>query len=185
MAASANAVLALPDERLAIETCRASEPEVALALLANDPSAPVLTSAERRVLLLLLRGFGNDAIAAARGTAVRTVANQVSTLLRKFGTGSRTELAAQVARLAHGEIELEQRAREASSAALTLARLNPRQRLALGLRARGHSLKYIGYELGVTPSTVSGVLKSGMRALGVRSGLELSTLFALTNPANG
>jgi DNA-binding CsgD family transcriptional regulator len=53
-----------------------------------------LTEAEVAVGALVLRGLGNDAIAAARATSPRTVRNQLSSLFRKLGVGSRTELAA-------------------------------------------------------------------------------------------
>ena len=55
-------------------------------------AAPALTDAEHDVLRLLLLGKNNRAIAEARGTSRRTVANQISVLLRKFGVGSRLEL---------------------------------------------------------------------------------------------
>lgn len=63
----------------------------------SPPSAgPRLTPAERAVMALLLAGKSNAEIAKARKTAVRTVANQVASLFRKFGVGSRAELAAKV-----------------------------------------------------------------------------------------
>lgn len=58
--------------------------------------APALTAAERAVMALLLAGKSNGEIAKHRKTAVRTVANQVASLFRKFGVGSRAELAAKV-----------------------------------------------------------------------------------------
>jgi len=57
---------------------------------------PTLTPAERAVMALLLAGRSNSEIAKHRKTAVRTVANQVASLFRKFGVGSRAELAATV-----------------------------------------------------------------------------------------
>ncbi|HEX8795208.1 MAG TPA: LuxR C-terminal-related transcriptional regulator, partial [Polyangiaceae bacterium] len=56
-----------------------------------------LTPTEREVLEAVCAGRSNAAIAAARGTAVRTVANQVASLLRKFRVRSRHELAAKLA----------------------------------------------------------------------------------------
>ena len=56
-------------------------------------SPPELTSAERGVLRLLMDGKTNADIAAERGTSPRTVANQIAVLFRKFGVGSRIELA--------------------------------------------------------------------------------------------
>jgi DNA-binding NarL/FixJ family response regulator len=53
---------------------------------------PQLTSAERAVLVRVVRGESNQAIAAARNTSVRTIANQVASLLRKTGAASRFDL---------------------------------------------------------------------------------------------
>ncbi|MHB8417534.1 MAG: response regulator transcription factor [Myxococcales bacterium] len=52
-----------------------------------------VTPAEREVACLLCRGASNQAIAAQRGTSLRTVANQVSSLMRKLGVDSRVQLA--------------------------------------------------------------------------------------------
>ena len=51
-----------------------------------------LTPAEQRVLDLVRGGLSNAQVAAARGTSVRTVANQVASLFRKLGVQSRAEL---------------------------------------------------------------------------------------------
>lgn len=56
-----------------------------------------LSAAEADVLELLLAGGSNREIAQARGTCERTVANQVASLFRKLGVGSRSELAAHAA----------------------------------------------------------------------------------------
>jgi DNA-binding NarL/FixJ family response regulator len=53
-----------------------------------------LSDAERAVAEALLEGQSNAEIAAARGVAVRTIANQVASIFRKLGVRSRTELAA-------------------------------------------------------------------------------------------
>ena len=55
-----------------------------------------LTRAERAVLARMLRGDTNHAISRERGTSARTVANQVSVILRKFGVSSRNELSVKV-----------------------------------------------------------------------------------------
>ena len=52
-----------------------------------------MTDAERAVVLLLLQGATNREIALRRGTAERTIANQVQSIYRKLGVASRTELA--------------------------------------------------------------------------------------------
>lgn len=56
------------------------------------PDAPVLTASERAVGQLLLEGLSDAAIAARRGTSVRTVSKQVSSVYRKLGVSSRREL---------------------------------------------------------------------------------------------
>ncbi len=70
-------------------------------LIADEPSAatlPGLTEAERDIARRLCAGSSNREIARARGTSARTVANQVSKLLRKLGVGSRLEVALHLAR---------------------------------------------------------------------------------------
>jgi DNA-binding NarL/FixJ family response regulator len=51
-----------------------------------------LSSAESEVLARVVRGESNAAIAKARKTSARTVANQVASLLRKTRSASRYEL---------------------------------------------------------------------------------------------
>jgi DNA-binding CsgD family transcriptional regulator len=51
-----------------------------------------LTAAEREVVRRMLLGASNADMARARGTSVRTIANQVASALRKLGIGSRLEL---------------------------------------------------------------------------------------------
>ncbi|HEY5922199.1 MAG TPA: helix-turn-helix transcriptional regulator [Kofleriaceae bacterium] len=57
-----------------------------------EPPPAELTSAERDVLTRVVRGESNSAIAASRMTSVRTIANQVASLLRKTGAASRFDL---------------------------------------------------------------------------------------------
>ena len=52
------------------------------------------------------------------------------------------------------------------------------------LRARGHSLKFISYELGLSVPTVSLELREALRVLGVRSVLELGAIFAPASSRN-
>lgn len=59
---------------------------------AERPAAPALTDAERDVLARIAAGASNEAIARARKSSPRTVANQVASLLRKLGAASRYEL---------------------------------------------------------------------------------------------
>jgi DNA-binding NarL/FixJ family response regulator len=53
-----------------------------------------LTGSERAIGVALARGRSNREIAETRGTSVRTVANQVASLLRKLGVSSRAEAGA-------------------------------------------------------------------------------------------
>lgn len=54
---------------------------------------PALTAAEREVVQRVLEGATTSAIAAARRTSPRTVANQLQSIFRKLGIASRAELA--------------------------------------------------------------------------------------------
>lgn len=58
----------------------------------------VLTPSEREVARCVAAGMNNAAVAATRGTSARTVANQLASLYRKMGVGSRAELRAALAR---------------------------------------------------------------------------------------
>lgn len=66
------------------------------AMLSRDPRAgfadTALTAAERDVLELLQLGLSNEEIAKMRSRSVRTIANQVASLLRKTGRPSRRGL---------------------------------------------------------------------------------------------
>jgi DNA-binding CsgD family transcriptional regulator len=55
---------------------------------------PDLTRAEREVVELVLRGYTDREVAAYRGTAARTVANQLRAVYGKLGINSRAELVA-------------------------------------------------------------------------------------------
>jgi len=61
-----------------------------------SPPGGSMSPAEREVLVLLTRGLSNDEIAKERGTSVRTVANQLQNLYRKFQVTSRVELVAKL-----------------------------------------------------------------------------------------
>ena len=66
------------------------------AMLTRDPRAAFpradLTTAEREILALLQEGLTNDEIARHRARSLRTIANQVSALLRKTQSPSRRAL---------------------------------------------------------------------------------------------
>lgn len=69
------------------------------AMLVRDPRARfvddvALTAAERDVLILLQQGLSNEEIATLRARSVRTIANQVASLLRKTKAESRRALLA-------------------------------------------------------------------------------------------
>ena len=53
-----------------------------------------LTPAERDVLKLLCAGLSNEAIAKARGRSLRTVANQVASILKRTNCASRRAVVA-------------------------------------------------------------------------------------------
>jgi DNA-binding NarL/FixJ family response regulator len=61
-------------------------------------AARSLTSAEAAVAELAIAGLSNAQIAERRGTSVRTVANQMASILRKLGCDSREQLAVRHAR---------------------------------------------------------------------------------------
>ncbi|NRD43929.1 response regulator transcription factor [Corallococcus exiguus] len=63
------------------------------------PHLAALTSAERSVVEHVLRGDSNKQIAHSRGTAVRTVANQLAAIYQKLGIASRSDLVVHVTRL--------------------------------------------------------------------------------------
>jgi DNA-binding CsgD family transcriptional regulator len=65
---------------------------------AARPLPPGLSAAEREVVLALLAGRSNLEIARLRGTSAKTVGNQLHAIYRKLGVGSRSELAALLAR---------------------------------------------------------------------------------------
>src|SRR5258706_9791616 len=63
------------------------------------PLPASLTPAERDVAFRALAGASNREIALGRGSAERTVANQLSSIFTKLGIGSRAELAWRMADL--------------------------------------------------------------------------------------
>ena len=65
---------------------------ISVPLAAQLPAS--LTAAEREVVSLLVTGASNAQIAKARRVSVRTIANQVASVLKKLKVGSRTELIA-------------------------------------------------------------------------------------------
>lgn len=64
--------------------------------LPSVPRIEELTTAEQEVLVLLLNGYSTTAIAEMRTTSPRTTANQVASIFKKIGVGSRAELASKM-----------------------------------------------------------------------------------------
>jgi DNA-binding CsgD family transcriptional regulator len=68
--------------------------------LASLPTASTatLTDAERAVAAEIVAGASYQAIAAARGTSLRTVRNQATSIFKKLGVASRVDLVARAGR---------------------------------------------------------------------------------------
>lgn len=69
---------------------------VGVQAMATGAQLEMLSEAEREVALALLRGDTYTAIAAARGSAERTIANQAQSIYRKVGVSSRVQLASKL-----------------------------------------------------------------------------------------
>ncbi|MCW2613542.1 MAG: hypothetical protein JWN08_536 [Frankiales bacterium] len=65
---------------------------------ATDPGQPQLTAREREVLALLVQGCSTSEMGERLSISVNTVRKHVHKLLEKFGTSSRLEVVARVAR---------------------------------------------------------------------------------------
>ncbi|HEX7600545.1 MAG TPA: helix-turn-helix transcriptional regulator [Polyangiaceae bacterium] len=86
--------LGLPPALRASELRVGDEAYVVLSYSLAEPSVPTsLSKAEREVASALVEGESYAQIATRRGTASRTVANQVASIFRKLGVSSRLELA--------------------------------------------------------------------------------------------
>ncbi|ADD40864.1 LuxR family transcriptional regulator [Stackebrandtia nassauensis] len=77
----------------AASAARRAEGEAAAGLAATLKTITELTAREKEVLSCLAAGMSNRQVAKSLGISVRTVTVHVSNLLRKTGTGSRTEAA--------------------------------------------------------------------------------------------
>ena len=84
-----------PPTDLDVRFLRAGDETIAIFSfpLALPPLPPSFSEAERAVVIGVLGGMTNAQIARSRGRAEKTVANQVASVLRKLGVGSRAELA--------------------------------------------------------------------------------------------
>jgi DNA-binding CsgD family transcriptional regulator len=132
-----------------------------------------LTQAEAAVLRLLVAGASNADISRARGTSVRTIANQVASLLRKLGAASRYDLIRRWTL-----IETDER-----HGSPDLFQLTADEREVVWLAANGHSYKYIAYELGCPIGTTAGRLRRAMRKLGFATRTELLRKLGQASPA--
>jgi DNA-binding CsgD family transcriptional regulator len=63
----------------------------------DEGALGALSPAEREVAVLAVAGLSNLAIARCRGKAVRTIANQMASVLSKLRVGSRHDLAERLA----------------------------------------------------------------------------------------
>lgn len=82
-----------PPRGLEVEAFTADGEEFLVFSWEARPAPPAeLTAAERDVLDRVVRGDSNAAIARARSSSERTVANQVASLLKKTGAASRFDL---------------------------------------------------------------------------------------------
>jgi len=70
---------------------------IVLSVPLQPASRIALTRAQLEVARSIVRGESNAAIARRRGTSVRTVANQVASILRRLGVASRAQVAAKLA----------------------------------------------------------------------------------------
>src|SRR5689334_9686404 len=84
---------ARPPRGLVVERLVATDDEILVFSWSGSGAAlPRLSTAEAAVFAMILQGASNAEIASRRKTSVRTVANQVASLLRKTGAQSRFEL---------------------------------------------------------------------------------------------
>ncbi len=115
---------ASPDEpRAARGGARVSSPSSRVAHLEE------LTAAERDVVRLVLLGATNAEIAAARASSIRTVANQLASILRKLGAPSRLGVVREVlCRAAPAQLSARAGGRSNESVAARTARSRSRCR---------------------------------------------------------
>ncbi|HEY1695349.1 MAG TPA: helix-turn-helix transcriptional regulator [Polyangiaceae bacterium] len=82
-----------PDEVPADLRVRVVDPQVTVVFVTFSLSRCAdLTPAELEVARCAVSGMSNRTIARWRGSSVRTVANQLASVFRKLGVGSRAEL---------------------------------------------------------------------------------------------
>lgn len=138
-----------------------------------------LTPAEELVLSGIIAGASNETIARRRGTSARTVANQVASIFRKCGVGSRAELVALL------RVVLQSAEPHEEALARALASLTAGQRETLSRAILGHSNKRVAHDLGLAPSTVAGHLAKAAEKLGARSRVQLITMCRVVSEPRG
>lgn len=69
-----------------------------ISMPAEGQTSTELTAAEQAVVQALISGASTKEIAESRGTAARTVANQIRAIFIKLGVTSRTELLVELQR---------------------------------------------------------------------------------------
>ncbi len=125
-----------------------------------------LTAAERAIAALVAGGYSNQQIARLRGTAPRTIANQLAGLYRKLGVTSRVEMAhALDAQLDEGEA--------ITPTAVALQLLSETEKQTLETAARGVPIKVIAIDLGLAPHTIGARLRRCAHKLGMGSRITL------------
>ncbi len=126
-----------------------------------------LTDAAADIARAVCDGATNGEIAAARGTSIHTVANQIATLMRKLGVSSRVELAVKLASPSADEAEV------TAASALT----SRENRICL-LVSKGNRDKEIAHTLGVSTASVSAGIHRARKKLRVRTRVELATIWS-------
>ena len=125
-----------------------------------------LTEAERAIAPLVAKGYTNEEIARLRGTATRTVANQLAALYRKLDVTSRVEMARELdAQLEEGDA--------VAPTAVALELLSQREKETLETAARGVPIKVIAIDLGLAPHTIAARLQRCAHKLGMGSRITL------------
>jgi DNA-binding NarL/FixJ family response regulator len=126
--------------------------------VADEVPLAGLSRREREVVELVALGYTNAEIAAALGTSLLSVRNQLSRVFRKAGVTTRAELVGLLAR------------RRLPAAPPSLA---PRLRVVFELLHSGASEKQIAARLGLTAGTLHQYVKAVYRAVGVKSRAQL------------
>lgn len=125
-----------------------------------------LTDAELAIAPLVAQGCTNEEIARVRGTAPRTVANQLAALYRKLGVTSRVEMVRALdAQLDEGDA--------VAPSANALRLLSRVEKETLETAARGVPMKVIAIDLGLAPHTIAARLQRCAHKLGMGSRITL------------